>query len=234
MASPKRVAITFAAAAWVAIMSADSVLAAGTEQAHVTHGPWAVRPPKVVLISLDGAKPDLIQHYLRSGALSWQSGLGRLVRNGVVAGQNITATPSLTAVSHIAIATGSTAAHNDIPANTYHAIAQPIGQTLSGFGGPIGGYQFSPLGIDPTPTAEPLWVRLRNAGKKVVTATWPGGDGRRRADQQRHRPAGKPDPRRELHRAFRRLWRPRRDRLYADFRRLLARRGRFGAALGGR
>ena len=49
--------------------------------------------------------------------------------------------------------------------------------TLSGFGGPIGGYQFSPLGIDPTPTAEPLWVRLRNAGKKVVTATWPGGDG---------------------------------------------------------
>ena len=99
------------------------------------------------------------------------------MRNGVVAGQNITATPSLTAVSHIAIATGSTAAHNDIPANTYHAIAQPIGQTLSGFGGPIGGYQFSPLGIDPTPTAEPLWVRLRNAGKKVVTATWPGGDG---------------------------------------------------------
>ena len=177
MASPKRVAITFAAAAWVAIMSADLVLAAGTEQAHVTHGPWAVRPPKVVLISLDGAKPDLIQHYLRSGALSWQSGLGRLMRNGVVAGQNITATPSLTAVSHIAIATGSTAAHNDIPANTYHAIAQPIGQTLSGFGGPIGGYQFSPLGIDPTPTAEPLWVRLRNAGKKVVTATWPGGDG---------------------------------------------------------
>ena len=65
MASPKRVAITFAAAAWVAIMSADSVLAAGTEQAHVTHGPWAVRPPTVVLISLDGAKPDLIQHYLR-------------------------------------------------------------------------------------------------------------------------------------------------------------------------
>ena len=177
MASPKRVAITFAAAAWVAIMSANSVLAAGTEQAHVAHGPWAVRPPKVVLISLDGAKPDLIQHYLRSGALSWQSGLGRLVRNGVVAGQNITATPSLTAVSHIAIATGSTAAHNDISANTYHAIAQPIGQTLSGFGGPIGGYQFSPLGIDPTPTAEPLWVRLRNAGKKVVTATWPGGDG---------------------------------------------------------
>ena len=109
--------------------------------------------------------------------MPWHEGLGLLIRRGVFAKQNITATPSLTAVSHIAIATGSTAAHNDIPANTYHPVAAPITATLSGFGGPIGGYQINPLGIDPTPTAEPLWVRLRAAGKKVVTATWPGGDG---------------------------------------------------------
>ena len=109
--------------------------------------------------------------------MPWHEGLGLLIRRGVFAKQNITATPSLTAVSHIAIATGSTAAHNDIPANTYHPVAAPITTTLSGFGGPIGGYQINPLGIDPTPTAEPLWVRLRAAGKKVVTATWPGGDG---------------------------------------------------------
>ena len=120
MANPKRVLVASAALACVAIISADSVLAADTEQTSATHGPWAGKPPKVVLISLDGAKPDLIQHYLRSGALPWHGGLGRLVRNGVVAAQNVTATPSLTAVSHIAIATGSTAAHNDIPANTYH------------------------------------------------------------------------------------------------------------------
>src|SRR5262249_57579154 len=87
------------------------------------------------------------------------------------------ATPSVTAVAHIAIATGSTAAHNDIPLNTFHPVASQIGASLSGFGAPIGGYQLSPLGPSPAPTAEPLWVQLRRAGKKVVTATWPGGDG---------------------------------------------------------
>ncbi len=135
--------------------------------------------PKVVLISLDGAKPELIQSYLASGALSPRTGLGLLMTNGAMAAQNITATPSLTAVSHIAIATGSTAVNNDIPGNTYHAVAQPIGSTTSGFSGPIGGYQISPLGPNPSPTAVPLWVTLRSANppRKVATATWPGGDG---------------------------------------------------------
>src|SRR5262245_47990378 len=64
---------------------------------------------QVVIISLDGAKPDVIERFLRNGVLDRDGGLGTLARNGVVAEQNITATPSLTAVSHIAIATGSTA-----------------------------------------------------------------------------------------------------------------------------
>ena len=46
-------------------------------------------------------------------------GLARLSRNSAVAVQNVTASPSLTAVSHIAIATGSTAIHNDIASNTF-------------------------------------------------------------------------------------------------------------------
>lgn len=134
-------------------------------------------PPKVIVISLDGAKPERVEAYLSDGTLNPRTGLGLLKSAGISAAQNVTATPSLTAVSHIAIATGSTAANNDIPANTYHAVAQPIGNTTSGFGGPIGGYQISPLGPSPAPSAEPLWVKLRAAGKKVVTATWPGGDG---------------------------------------------------------
>jgi hypothetical protein len=59
----------------------------------------------------------------------------------------------------------------------YHAVAQPIGMATSGFAGPIGGYQISPLGPSPAVSAEPLWVKLRAAGKKVVAATWPGADG---------------------------------------------------------
>jgi hypothetical protein len=135
------------------------------------------KSPQVVVISLDGAKPDLIQKFIEEGVLPHDGGLARLRRHGAVAVQNVTASPSLTAVSHIAIATGSTAVHNDIPSNTFEAIVAPISSSLSGFAAPIGGYRENPLGPSPRPTASPLWVLLRQQGKKVITATWPGGDG---------------------------------------------------------
>jgi predicted AlkP superfamily pyrophosphatase or phosphodiesterase len=141
----------------------------------VTSG--AIAAPKVVIISLDGAKPELIERFIRTGVLPRDGGLATLKRRGIVAEQNITATPSVTAVSHIAIATGSTAVHNDIPGNTFHPVAASIATSLSGFAAPIGGYQLSPIGPSAAPTAEPLWVQLRNAGRKVATATWPGSDG---------------------------------------------------------
>lgn len=133
--------------------------------------------PKVILISLDGARPQLVREYIARGVLDADKGLGRLIRHGVSADQNVTATPSVTAVSHVAIATGSTAVHNDISGNTFHPVAGTIGSSLSGFGAPIGGYQILPLGPAASPTAEPLWVQLQRAGRQVVTATWPGGDG---------------------------------------------------------
>jgi len=137
----------------------------------------AANPPKVLLISLDGAKPDLIQRYLAQRVLPANGGLGTLSKTGVVALQNVTATPSLTAVSHLTIATGSTAVHTDVPANSFHQVATPITSSTSGFGAPIGGYEISPVGPSDKPTAEPLWVKLRAAGKKVAAATWPGADG---------------------------------------------------------
>jgi predicted AlkP superfamily pyrophosphatase or phosphodiesterase len=142
----------------------------------------AAAAPRVIVISLDGATPRLVHEYTEAGALDRTSGLGRLAARGLVARQNTTITPSLTAPSHIAIATGSTAAHNDIPANTFHLVASPLTgptSTISGFGAPIGGYALGPHGPaeSPAPTAEPLWLALRAAGKSVVTATFPGGDG---------------------------------------------------------
>src|SRR5499433_589333 len=151
---------------------AATPLARADHDAHRTQ-----KKPQVVVISLDGAQPDLVEHYLRTRVLDRKTGLGRLKARGVVAEQNITVTPSVTAVAHIAIATGSTAPHNDIPLNTFHPVAATIGTSISGFGAPIGGYRLSPLGPALAPTAEPLWVQLRRAGKKVVTATWPGSDG---------------------------------------------------------
>src|SRR5262245_1222730 len=133
--------------------------------------------PKVIVISLDGATPTLIENYLATKALPKNTGLGTLRDHGSRAVTNVTETPSLTAVSHLSIATGSTSVHNNVPSNTFHPVAAPITATLSGFGAPIGGYSLSPLGPTPTPTAKPLWLSLRDAGRKVVTATWPGGDG---------------------------------------------------------
>jgi predicted AlkP superfamily pyrophosphatase or phosphodiesterase len=133
--------------------------------------------PKAIVISLDGATEWLVNQYLDSGVLGQQEGIGLLQRRGVKALRNITVCPSLTAPSHIAIATGSTAAANDIIANTMHLIASPFASNVSGFAAPIGGYLVNPPAEAPTPTAEPIWVALRKAGKKVVTATWPGADG---------------------------------------------------------
>ncbi len=133
--------------------------------------------PKVVIISLDGATPRLIRAYQLLGLLPPNEGFGRLRQTGTVAEQNFTVTPSLTAVGHIALATGSNPAANDINSNTFHLVASPFTRNISGFGAPIGGYMLNPLGESPNPTARPLWHALRAAGKSVVTATWAGGDG---------------------------------------------------------
>src|SRR5262249_39461477 len=146
--------------------------------------------PRVVLISLDGATPRLVDQYLASGVLPSDQGLGLLKSIGVEASQNVTITPSLTAPSHIAIATGSTANNNDINANSFNLVANPFytissgnvrATSISGFAAPIGGYNYTGAGIDPsednTPTADPVWANILASGQKVVAATFPGADG---------------------------------------------------------
>ncbi|WP_198322523.1 MULTISPECIES: alkaline phosphatase family protein [Methylococcus] len=133
--------------------------------------------PKVILISLDGAEPSRILQYLTLGVLPRDKGLGLLASKGLMAKQNVTTSPSLTAVGHIAIATGASAARNDIVANTFHLLASPINRSISGFAAPIGGYSIDGPIESADPTAEPMWLALRAAGRKVVAATWPGADG---------------------------------------------------------
>ena len=133
--------------------------------------------PRIIIISLDGATPSLVREFMLDGTISPSRGLGLLANKGATALRNTTANPSLTAPGHIAIATGSTAARNDIPANTFHLVGSSFPLNISGFGAPIGGYDFRHSGESADPTAEPLWLALRAAGKRVVTATFPGGDG---------------------------------------------------------
>ncbi len=135
--------------------------------------------PKVILVSLDAMNPTLVKKFINQGVLSEDQGIGLIRKLGVSADQNVTATPSLTAVSHVAIGTGSTAARNNITANSFHLVASPFTSNISGFGAPIGGYDFNSAGSmeSADPTAEPLWIALRNQGKKVIAATFPGADG---------------------------------------------------------
>ena len=80
-------------------------------------------------------------------------------------------------MAHVAIATGSSAAQNDVVGNTFHLHASPFASNISGFGAPIGGYELLGPGPAEEPTATPLWIPLLAAGKAVVAATFPGADG---------------------------------------------------------
>lgn len=143
----------------------------------VTLLPWVVRStpqpaPKVILISLDGATPPLVDRYILQDPVESQRGLGWLKQHGIMALQNITVTPSLTAPAHMAIATGANPARNNINANRFHWVTSPFEESINGFAAPIG---VSDDAI--APTAKPLWVTLREQGRKVVAASFPGADG---------------------------------------------------------
>ncbi|MBC8097265.1 MAG: alkaline phosphatase family protein, partial [Akkermansiaceae bacterium] len=153
----------------LAVMGLAGLALAGINPLHAA--------PKNVLISLDGATPRFLEKYLTNGVLNPNQGLGLLKQKGLYAKQNLTVSPSLTAAGHIAIATGSSAAKNDVVANSFQLLASPFGTTISGFGAPIGGYDIHGPAESHAPTAEPLWLALRAAGKKVVAATFPGADG---------------------------------------------------------
>ncbi len=140
-------------------------------------------PPKNIVLSLDGLTFRFVKEYLENGQLDANTGLGYLINKGIFLPATVT-TPSNTAPVHIAIATGSTAANNNINNNSFRLIRSPFvfGTNIRGFGAPIGGYDpFHPDGAHEHEatelTAEPVWVKLREAGKKVVSATFPGADG---------------------------------------------------------
>jgi hypothetical protein len=137
----------------------------------------AYATPKTVIISLDGATPRIVNQLNASGQLNPNEGINLLRAKGFSAQQNITIAPSLTAAAHIAIATGSIAAANDVVSNTFHLVASPFTFNISGFSAPIGGYSIDGPAESPFLTAVPLWRPLLENNKTVATATWPGGDG---------------------------------------------------------
>ena len=119
--------------------------------------------PKVIVISLDGNAQPTLAGYFADGTIPANQGLGILKAKGSYANSNLPITPSITAPSHISIATGASAAANDIFGNSFHLVSSPFTSNVSGFGAPIGGYKLAqptatpavPAAHATAPTAEP-------------------------------------------------------------------------------
>lgn len=131
------------------------------------HGPDRGR---VVLLSLDGADSVTLHRLFEEGKLG-AGGFARFFHDGQVAAGLRPVDPSMTAVNHIAIATGHAPDETGIVGNDFRPPGAPLGRTVSGFAAPIG--------------TETLWEAARRQGLRVAVSAWPGADGRgerRRAD----------------------------------------------------
>ncbi|MEH7245415.1 alkaline phosphatase family protein [Neobacillus niacini] len=114
---------------------------------------------KVILVSFDGMKNDYTKKYIKEKKLP---SIKQLIDNGVSAKKPITITPSLTAPSHAAIATGATPHQTGIVSNHWHEPNKTLTHDDSGF--------------QATSQVPPLWVETRKQGKISATIAFPGAN----------------------------------------------------------
>jgi predicted AlkP superfamily pyrophosphatase or phosphodiesterase len=117
----------------------------------------ADRAPVVILVSIDGFRPD----YLTRGVTPT---LSRLAADGVEAPMR-PSFPSKTFPNHWAIVTGERPDHSGIVANTMEDAARP-------------GEKFTMASDDPFwwNGSEPIWVTAEKAGIRTATTFWPGSN----------------------------------------------------------
>lgn len=115
------------------------------------------RPPVVILIALDGFRPD----YLERGVTPH---LSALAARGVSAAMR-PAFPSKTFPNHWTLVTGQVPDHHGIVANRFEDPARP-------------GEVFTMASDDPFwwNAAEPIWVTAERAGVRTATMFWPGSN----------------------------------------------------------
>jgi predicted AlkP superfamily pyrophosphatase or phosphodiesterase len=119
---------------------------------------------RTILISFDGAQPEVIEKLLAQRKLPRDGGFAELIDKGTRARGMASVLPTLTATNHITIATGAYPEVTNIPMNTFHDTQTTLTATTSGFSAPIG--------------AETLWEAAKRQGKKVITIAFAGADGR--------------------------------------------------------
>jgi predicted AlkP superfamily pyrophosphatase or phosphodiesterase len=144
-----------------------------------TTGPGPAPAPKAppnasrraVMISFDGVSGTRLTRMMNEAGKLPAGGYRRLAERGLFAERAQPPTPSLTAVSHVTLATGALPWQTGIVSNTILDRTRPFPATISGFDAPI--------------RAETLWEAARRQGKRAASMLFPGADGKapgRKAD----------------------------------------------------
>lgn len=115
------------------------------------------RPEKVVLLSVDGARPDYLRKFMEEGALP---NFSTLARKGVCAWYGETTTPTVTAAAHASISTGAYSGLTGITGNNVHLPGESLDE---------GHRAFPSTYLE----AEPIWVTAEEHGLEVTVTSWP-------------------------------------------------------------
>ncbi|MCM3666222.1 alkaline phosphatase family protein [Mesobacillus subterraneus] len=114
---------------------------------------------QVILISFDGMRNDLTRKYVKDGKLPH---IEEVIKDGTIAKYAKTVSPSLTAPSHAAIATGATPLKTSIVSNVWQEPDEGLTNKQDAF--------LSKLEVDP------LWVAARKQGKTTATVAFAGAN----------------------------------------------------------
>jgi predicted AlkP superfamily pyrophosphatase or phosphodiesterase len=114
---------------------------------------------QVILISFDGMRNDLTRKYVKDGKLP---NINKVIEDGTIAKYAKTVSPSLTAPSHAAIATGATPLKTSIVSNVWQEPDAGLANKQDAF--------LSELEVDP------LWVAARKKGKTTATVAFAGAN----------------------------------------------------------
>jgi predicted AlkP superfamily phosphohydrolase/phosphomutase len=118
---------------------------------------------KVILISFDGGSNELLHQFISSFP---DNGFREAQKNGFLADQGFeVSSPSLTAPSHISIASGVAPSLHGIVSNQFHIPGDSIDRSVNGFT-----YELAP-------NIETIWEEAKKEGKQVGGIAYPALDG---------------------------------------------------------
>jgi predicted AlkP superfamily pyrophosphatase or phosphodiesterase len=114
---------------------------------------------KIILLSVDGMRNDLTLQYMKDGTLPH---IHSLAKSGIAAEHSITVTPSLTAPSHAAMATGALPTETGMVSNKWQDPEEPLARKENAFKEKL--------------DKIPLWAEARKSGKVTATVLFPGAN----------------------------------------------------------